>query len=262
MKSEILIFEKRNLLMQRVCDSVVHGYSLYCSGAVSIEGCQKLNSKFNLLYQIDADRNERARRKHAGLGNATLLLYYDNIVIHWWTMVTNPQSGEHLAHQRESLRNAMTKDGRIEIDGYELVRLPKKNSEGTKFTWRMSQITYQNWRQYVIDTVRSGSVTAMHRMLYQLWSVPGFAGIRSQVGHLVSLYRAEVRRSGKKAAPQPPKRLPYVRRMKTQGITLAQLSQRAKAKISANSESSQESDVRSGTLQPHAAIPDDNAQSA
>lgn len=228
-RNELLVFKSRNLLMQRIADHVVHGYTHYCSGAISVEGCQKLATKFNLLYQVSADRNERARRKRANLGNAALLLYYDNNAVRWWMMVTDPQCGEHLAHHRENLCDAMSKKGRCQIDGYELVKLARKGAEGTKLTWRMSAATYQNWREYIIDTVRACSTTAMHRMLYQLWSVPGFSGIRSQVGHLVALYRAELRRSGKKDAPQPPKRLPYLRRLKTQGISLAQLSMLAKA---------------------------------
>jgi hypothetical protein len=230
MKSEILIFEKRNLLMQRVCDQVVHGYSHYCSGTVSIERCQNLVKKFDLNYQVLADRNLRARRKRNNLGNAGILLYYNENIIQWWLTVTEPGTGSHSAHAIEKLHDTRSKDGRIEIDGYELVRLPKKNSEGTKFTWRMSSTKYQNWREYIIDTVRSGSVAAMHRMLYQLWSAPGFAGVRSQIGHLVALYKAEVRRAGRKDAPDPPRRLPYLRRLKTQGISLGQLMREIKTK--------------------------------
>jgi hypothetical protein len=236
MKSEILIFKSRNLLLQRVSDQVVHGYSHYCSGTVSIERCQNLVRKFDLNYQVLADRNLRARRKSNDLGNASLLLYYDNAVIHWWMMVTDPQSGEHLAHHRESLLNAMTKEGRCQINGCELVKLPKKGAEGTKMTWRMTAKKYEDWRLFIIDSVRKASSNALHNMIYQLWSSPGFSGVRTQIGHLTAHYRAEVKRASRKDAPQTPKRLPYVRRMQTQGITLTQLVWETKAKNSQGSD--------------------------
>ena len=232
MKNEMVVFKSRNLVLQRLADHVVHGNSHYCAGTVPVNRCAKLIAKFDLNYNILADRNKRARRKRADLGNAAMLLFHNGEVIQWWLLVTEPSGGNHAAHQIEKLRDALSRDGRIQLDGYELVRLPKKTGNGTKFTWRMTDGTYQNWRDSIIHTVRTGSPNTMHNMLYRLWSCPGFSGVRSQIGHLVALYKAEVRRAGRKDAPQPPKRLPYIRRLKTQGMTLAQLSRETKAKIS------------------------------
>jgi hypothetical protein len=231
-KCDLLVFKSRNLLMQRIADHVVHGYPLYFAGSVSVERCPKLVSKFDLKYNVLADRNLRARRKRNELGNAGMILFQNESAISWWVMVTEPESGEHPAHDEEDLRDARNKQDRIEIDGFELVRLPKKSGDGTKFTWRMNARKYQDWRLFIIDSVRKASSNALHNMIYQLWSSPGFSGVRTQIGHLTALYRSEVKRASRKDAPLPPKRLPYVRRMKTQGITLTQLVWEAKAKNS------------------------------
>lgn len=226
MKSPI-VYTSRTILMQRLADAVNHGYTHWIAGSVSLNRSQKLVKKFDMTYQIFADRNLRARRKRTGLGNARLLLWKNDETIRWWLLVTAPANGEHPAHSIEKLRNALERNGRIVIDGFELVRLPKNGSENTKWTWRMTETKYQSWRDSIIFTVRKGAPNALHQMLYQLWSSPGFAGIRSQVGKLAALYRAEVQRSSRKDAPMPPKRLPYVRRLRDDGVSVAQLLKKA-----------------------------------
>jgi hypothetical protein len=228
-KSDLFVYKSRNLLMQRIADHVVHGYPLYFTDTIPIERCAKLVRKFDLKYSILADRNMRARRKRNDLGNASMIPFHSDSVIFWWIMVTELNAGGHPAHSEEKLRDARDKNDRIKIDGYELVQLPKKHGIGTKYTWRMTPETYQSWRDSIIHAVRTASPNTLHNLLYRLWSCPGFSGVRSQVGHLVALYKAEVRRAGRKDAPNPPRRLQYLRRLKTQGVSLGQLMREIKA---------------------------------
>lgn len=243
-----LILVKRAVMMQRIADSVLHGHTHYCAGTISVEHCRKLVNKFELNYHVLADRNERARRKRAGLGNANLILWFHNGIVFWWLMVTKPDVGEHAAHSLEKLRDATTLDGRIEIEGFELVRLPKKSSvrkldgpsanrkpaqritaSSTRLTWRMNKHKYQAWRESFIESIRSSSAKALELLIYQLWSSPGFSEIRSQIGHIAALYKAEVKRSGRKDAPALPKRLGYVRRLSNAGFSLSELEMQFKA---------------------------------
>lgn len=229
--------------MQRLMDAVLNGYSHYCQGAVSIDRCAKLVNKFELNYHVLADRNERARRKRTGLGNATLILWLHGNVVLWWLMVTPPGGGDHAAHTIETLRDANQLKGRIEIEDFELVRLPKKFKKqdakkkskvilgaqnNTRLTWRMTAHKYQSWRDSIIESVRHASVHSLDSLLYKLWSLPGFGGIRSQIGNISVLYRNEVKRASRKAAPSLPKNLGYVRRLSNQGITLAELAAQAR----------------------------------
>lgn len=234
MDKQQLILTSRTLAMQRIADHVCHGYSEYCCGAVSPEKCVKLIRKFKLLYYIDADRNIRARHKRQHLGNAVLVMWYRQAdrVIYWWLLVTPKSAGEHPAHANEQLRDALNPESRLQIDGFDLVRLPKPTNKNvsqrtvgkevsslTRWTWRMSTQKYEDWRHSVIDTVRTGSSSAMHSLLYRLWSSPGFGGIRSQIGKITALYRSEVKRANRRDAPVPPKKLYYVRRLKVVGLS-------------------------------------------
>jgi hypothetical protein len=250
MVPNVNIFTKRPVVMQRLMDAVGNGYSRYCCGTFSIDRCEKLVRKYEINYAVLADRNERARRKRANLGNAFLILWLHNGVIHWWLMVTAPDAGDHAAHSTEKLLDANKVEQCIEVEGFELVRLPKrvintpkvneKNvcpaEEGnksyviknTRLTWRMNEYKYQAWRDSIVESVRGSSTRSLVVLIYQLWSNPGFSGIRSQTGKIAALYRNEVRRTSRKDAPALPKRLGYVRRLKNQGITLAQLVEQSK----------------------------------
>jgi hypothetical protein len=237
------IFESRTLVMQRLCDAVLHGYTHYCRGTIGVDRCAKVTNKFDLIYSVGADRNERARRQRASLGNAVLVLWLNHGHIHWWLLVTSPQIGDHPAHALETLLDATKLVGRIELDGFELVRLPRKprkvtgtntlpllpsKGKSTTLTWRMGAGNCQAWRDSIIQSVRNANARSLELLIYKLWSAPGFAGIRSQVGKLASLYRNEVRRTGRKDAPALPKRLSYVRRLSNSGIKLSELLVRAR----------------------------------
>lgn len=218
-----LIFTKRNIVMQRLLDALTNDYTSFTSGSVSIARCENLINKFDINYQTMADRNARARRKRTGLGNALTILWLYQERVYWWLMVTPPSHGEHAAHTLEKLHDAFSKEGRIELDGYELVRLPKTDQAGLRLTWRMSATKYENWRHSIIDAVRSTSATNIHKLIYQIWSSPGFFGVRSQIGKLAALYKAEVKRRNRKDTPPLPQKLSYLRRLKNDGIYLSQL---------------------------------------
>lgn len=231
MKEKLLIVRSRTVAMQQLLDAVGYGYTQFVHGVVAVERCAKLIARFSEYYQVDAGRNARARRKRTKFGNARLVMLLRDRQIYWWLLVTPERMGEHAAHSLEKLQDAMSKK-RIQLDGFELVRLPRnaqpkstarKFKQATRLTWRMSETKYADWRHSIIDSVRTEPAMRLHQLTFALWSSPGFGGVRSQIGKLAALYRAEVKRSGRRDAPELPKRLHYVRRMKITGQTLAQL---------------------------------------
>lgn len=218
-----IVFSSKCIAMQRISDAVAKGYSWWTSGEIQISSAKKFVKKFEINFQVFADRNLRARRKKHGLGNAKLILWRQGEQIVWVLLVTPTDSGSHAAHSLEKLKDVFKPGERIEIDGFELVRMPKggDGAGGTRLTWRMRQEKYNGWRNSVIETVRKGSSGDLKNLLFKLWGNPGFNGIRSQIGQLVALYRAECKRASLKDAPQPPKRLPYLRRVKDHGDRLS-----------------------------------------
>ena len=227
------IFIKTHIAMQAISDAVCRGQTYYVSGVTSVEKLPNALSVFDLKYGAFADRNERARRKRSGVGNVTAVLLFDskNNKVDWLLLTTPPKVARHTIHETDKLKDSLTSGQRIEINGFELVRLTKKGIEKPRWTWRMTKSIFQVWRDYVIVTVRSRSHHRMENMLYQLASSPGFGGIRDQAKDLIKLYKAEVKRAGVKEAPQS--RIPrYNRRIRHDAVTVQQL--RAQIKATSN----------------------------
>lgn len=228
-----VVLTSRDVAMQRLLDAVNNGYSEYATGEVSMERAQAVFQKFAIQYQVDADRNVRVRRKRNGLGNATLILLRMDGKILWWLLVTPADRGEHLAHTFEKLRSALDRKSRLIFDGYELVRLPKPSkfkplnnnakSSQARLTWRISREAERSLRYAIIDAVRQDTPYRLDLLIYRIWACPGFGGVRSQIGKLAALYRAEVRRANRLDAPAPPKRLVYLRRLKSGGMRLSEI---------------------------------------
>jgi hypothetical protein len=140
----------------------------------------------------------------------------------WLLLVSD---GEHPAAVVEKLWDAHAPGERIRLDGYELVQLPRKDSAKPAWTWRMTADKYQAWRERVIEGARKPALRAERDITQRLYSVPGFAGIRSQVGFIVGLWRKEWkrRRAANDAFPQLPKQLRYAQRLRTIGVALSSL---------------------------------------
>ena len=58
----------------------------------------------------------------------------------------------------------------------------------------MIRVYYKAWRAGVIRFARGDPEELPVRVLAELYREPGFAGVRSQVGHICALYRREWRR--------------------------------------------------------------------
>lgn len=221
------------LVMQRALDSVSQGYVLWTSGTVPLPKAFKLAQKFDLIYDIGADRNKRQRKRKLEQGNAIALWWLpkeDSVDIHWWLFVS--LNGEHPAKKTEQLHDALTPAGRLRIGVYELVLMPTKspNPKPRTLTWRFTQSGYESWRTTLRSMVRNH--TPRHLVsdrLHALFAAPGFRGIRQQIGKAAAFYRAEWQRvRGSEEMPKPPRHLGYIRRLPTTGLSLYSISESAK----------------------------------
>ena len=237
-----LVFNKLELILQRLLDSVNHGYTHVVSGQVAPSKALRLASKFEINYQIFADKNLRSRRKRNGLGNAKWLCYIENDKLFSWLMVTPITAGNHFAHASENLVDVTKAGNRLTFKEFELVELPyakltkpkdyyKERAKPSRLTWRLTEESYQDMRSRIIDDVRSGDLYKLFSIIRHLYSLPGFGEIRRQVGKLVALYMAEVKRAGISNAPQPHKTLRYTRRLADQGIRMSVLVEAYKSKL-------------------------------
>lgn len=185
-----LVLSKTRFL-QRVQEAVSDGYVYFTWGVVPILKAQNLARRFKDLYLVHIDKNARFRRKRAGLGNARLLLTYcldDPTALEFMLLVSN---GEHPAHQLEKLKDA--RKAPVVYKELELVALTLKGRHRPCRTWRLSAAAMAGWRERLhLHTVRYDKV-GLFGDWSSLYMTPGFAGIRRQVGELVSFWRGEWR---------------------------------------------------------------------
>ena len=228
------VFTTRASFMQRLSDFVRLGSYRWTSGECPLEGgrVHALVRKFCALYRVDATRGQRLRMMRSGIASAHLLMYARRTTnganprtILWFLLVSD---GEHPASISEKLRDAHAPGERIRMGGYELVQLPRKDSVKPAWTWRMTVERYQSWRDRVVESARKPALRAERDITKKLYSTPGFAGVRSQVGFIVGLWRREWkrRRAASEQFPQLPK-LYYCQRLKSVGVQLSQLTRDA-----------------------------------
>lgn len=209
----------RTSLMQAVGDRVRSGYRFYCTGTVNADRGASWVRKACRYYAVDLDRNRRARAKQRGEGCAYLLLHEDVPGQLLWVLLVT--AGDHPAHELERLRDALDPAQRLALFGYEFVRITKPGAARPVWTWRMTAEVYESLRTRVIDTAKRGDRHTVRQLIVSLYRSAGFYGVRSQVGRAVSLLRAEWgRRRGNEPLPRMPKLLPYVQRLRIEGIPL------------------------------------------
>lgn len=88
----------------------------------------------------------------------------------------------------------------------------------------MSRGCYERWRERIISACRQHAATEILSSMGSLYRVPGFSGIRQQVGKLVTLARHEwCRRHGSLEGLILPPTLSYVERLSDTAVALSVL---------------------------------------
>jgi len=257
------VFQRKTAFMQRIADLVRTGHSRYVQGEIRPERVPILAAKFNHLYQCDQTRLQASRMRQEGIVDARLLLWIGQAddLLSWILLANARENLKWLLpdSSQQQWRNA--EDQRIKLTGYELVRLnaPVTPSERSRlanlkrrlqetsgaeqkrisvaygrayrasknrlrWTWRYERDTYQSLRQEVIRVIRNRRDDELRTLLAMVWRTPGFSGTREQVFQLRELVFAEWKRHrGKESAPELPKNIGYVRRLKDDVIPVSKL---------------------------------------
>lgn len=218
-----VVFDRKSVFMQRIADHARAGYLHWTAGEIPIEKAAVLARQFADLYLVGLPKDARFKRKKLGLGNAVLLLWEGQgdakSRIHFVLMVS---AGDHPAHQLERLQDIRLT--RIQVTGYELLELPRKGQERPAWTWRMTIEAYKHWEFRIDQATKSRNPKPAAAAFYSLYQSPGFAGIRSQVGHLVKYWRGVWKRVKRSDEPFfPPRTLYYVSRLPDRGMRLSML---------------------------------------
>lgn len=180
----------KTAFLQRVQEAVGDGYEHYVFGRIAASKAPALVQKFAERYLVDLDKSARHRRKAKGLGNARLVLYSpEPTLLEFVLLVTN---GEHSAHLLEKLQTFSKAP--LVYQELELVRLTLRGRQRPGLTWRLSTETVETWRARLHFHTAHYDKKALYQDFFSLYRTPGFAGVRRQVGELVSYWRREWRK--------------------------------------------------------------------
>ena len=139
----------------------------------------------------------------------------------WSLLLTD---GESPARHLEALRLATDVRTPLCVGPYELVRRSRPGQSHPAWTYRMTPECYETYRVRALRSARGDPREPSGQLLRDLYCQPGFAGVRSQVGRIVGLFRREFGRRHPRGviAPSLP-RLGYVQRLATTGTWLSDL---------------------------------------
>ena len=228
MTDDWFVFTRKTALMQRIADLVRTGHLQYVCGEIDIAKAAGLTKKFSSAYQVCQTRLQASRQRSSGNASFRLLLWHQtgSDVVGWWLLHTRGRTPEQA--QRERWRDAVRE--RIEMTGYELVRLTRPGAHAPSWTWRYTAEREQQLRAAVIDAIRAKRDDLLAELIATIWRTPGFAGARAQVKKMRDLIFAEWRRAGRPpdAVPPIPARIGYVRRVPDVGMRLFDLGRRAR----------------------------------
>jgi hypothetical protein len=182
--------------MKRILHLVSHGYQYFTAGEVPTKKIESVFYKFQDRYQTDRSSQQRWRSKQKNISNCELVLLAGD-PCQFWLLATK---GEGLVFDLEQMKDTTSKRSRIEISGYELVKTPRANRPAA-WTWRMTEDTFQGWRERIKTAVRHKNTDLMAQSVYSLKRVPGFNQSRAQAYALHKLMLAEWKRHGSGEPP-------------------------------------------------------------
>ena len=216
------IYRYKTTTMQRIQQLSIRGYNWYTSGIVPHSKALKLVAKFDELYAINCNENQRSYRRKKGLSNAKLLLYpvKDSRTFLWWLLVTD---GAGKVHEREQLSKVIDAQNKLKwSDDYELVQLNRAGKKDPTVTWRITKKYIAAWHMRIKKYVRKKSTEDLRQTIWSLQRVPAFSEVRNQVKALRYQIHKEWQRTKKKSEEMPAMSplIPYVRAADTESIPL------------------------------------------
>lgn len=208
----MLILESRIVYLQRVQDAA-RSYPYHLTGTCPAAAAGALVSKFSRTYETSISPSSKSKRKKSGFAVASAFGYrLRSGDLRYTLMVTD---GAGLVHNREKL--IKTRDTRIQDGDLELIH------DGRTWTWHLRSEAMKVWRDKIHgEAIRpparrkivNGKDFDAEKLMDQIYSLPGFRGVRSQVGELVHYLVCEFGRARPDAtAPQKRLFLAYVRRL-------------------------------------------------
>ncbi|WP_295403828.1 hypothetical protein [uncultured Thiocystis sp.] len=170
------VFTRKTSLMQRLADLVRSGHRWFVAGNIAPERAGLLAGKFDAHYQVTQTRLQASRARAAGAATFRLLLLHqdDTPELRFWLLRTAGDVPPAAA--REAWQDAL--EQRLELTGYELVRLTRPDQATPAWTWRYTREREQALRAALIGAIRGRRDLELQQLIHTIWRTPGFAGAR------------------------------------------------------------------------------------
>lgn len=208
--------------MQRAADLVRTGHLFYICGEVPLEKASALASKFDRLYATEMDRLAAHRARKKGAATARLLLLHQGTspMIRWLLLRTDGS----LPAEAERENWLDPRETRIQLTGYELLRLTNEHHPKPVWTWRYTRTRYEELRVSLVQAIRHHRDPELQQLIDMIWKSPGFSGIREQVKKIKAIIDGEWSRvRARTHLVSIPRHLGYVRRLPDVGKRLSVL---------------------------------------
>lgn len=187
----IIVSHTKSQAMTRILDQVSRGYIRYTSGTIRADKAIRLASKFHRHYGVGCTPSQRITRKHHGLANTTLILFWPNeaVTVEWLMLAT-----EGSGLESEKLLQAEARPRLLWL-GYELVRHAYRGR--TSWTWRHPKVRVADWYSILDASLCRRRESETESILESIARCPGFHGVRTQSVALIEYaqkrgYRGEV----------------------------------------------------------------------
>ena len=171
-------------------------YVKYTHGVIPKNKLKSMLFKMEDRYRINATKQMRYRAKQKGNTNSKIVLLQENDMVYFWLMATN---GNGVICDLENLLDVTDKNNRIEITGYELVRVKKTK---ITWTWRMTRDNYSDFEKRIKTACRRKNEKLIEQCYFSLQHMPVFSEMRKQSFALFKLLQAEYLRSHKSPYPK------------------------------------------------------------
>lgn len=195
-----MIFEYKTDFMRSVQNLVARGFTHYTTGIVEKTKYNAVYEKLKTQYETEMTTQQRWRARKKGFAVTHLLAFVLNDEEIFFILLATAGQGD--IHEFEKLKDVSKKQERIEITGYELLKMPRKGAQPA-WTWRMTDNTFNFWRKRLKRAIRWKSKRFINQCVYSLSRLPKFHAIRQQAYKLIQFAKADWKRTFKNSEPCP-----------------------------------------------------------
>lgn len=203
--------------MQSLSAAVAKGRDRTVAGFVRYDRAEALAAKFEQRYGANALPSAARAQRRAGLAGSSLVMLArpEQLDFAWWLLV-GPGVGP--VTEQERLQDARSREGRLRLGQFELVRMPARNGERTtQWTWRMPPRDFQEFQAHAAAVATHASARQAQQLIATTVTWPGWRGIAEQRRQIWAAMRSARSRAGRTDALEFPAFTPWPTRLTLQG---------------------------------------------